>query len=163
MATQAPAKLLTLLFVNSKARNFVKTALAHPVSTLCAVCEKPAETMVNVLDQRIYHPANTIAQQTAQRATVAAIVITIARILQNIRKNESTKTCYQDPNFQLPGYYRCSIHTGKLDVEKDVTHCATECFAVDPDTNKLYAKKVHQINGDKPYRTCEQATKTVCK
>ena len=78
------------------------------------------------------------------------------------RENETTKTCYQDPDFQLPGYYRCSIHTGKLDIEKDVTHCATECFVIDPDTNKRYAKKIHQINNDKPYRACEQVNKNSC-
>jgi len=76
----------------------------------------------------------------------------------------SNNTCYPDPNFQKPGFYRCSIQTGRVTLEYDVEHCANECMAWDEDTNNFYAKKKHVNHGSgaSPERTCEVADKDTC-
>ena len=56
-------------------------------------------------------------------------------------QHSSNNTCYPDPNFQKPGFYRCSIQTGRVSMNYDVEHCAVECTAWDQDTNNFYAKK----------------------
>ena len=131
----------------------------------CNQCgEKPAKTTngecvrpMNLPSGQYYCPANRTTGTSC-----AMCYYDNPYIAKYTEENATTKTCYQNPDFQLPGYYRCSIHTGKWNVEKDVTHCATECFAIDPDSNKRYAKKIHQFNDNKPYRTCEQANKNSC-
>ena len=157
-------KAVTLAICTQQGKKFCKNSFGTSCIDTCAQCdEKPADNNgecvrpKNLPSGKYYCPANGTTSNSCSNCHYDS-----PYIAKYTEQNESTKTCYQDPNFQLPGYYRCSIHTGKLDVEKDVTHCATECFAVDPDTNKLYAKKIHQINGDKPYRTCEQVNKNSC-
>jgi hypothetical protein len=78
-------------------------------------------------------------------------------------ENTTTRLCQQDPDYQKPGFYRCSIHShdGKVDVEYDVRECATECIGYNPDTNNFYAKKVH--NDDANLNTCEPATPEACR
>ena len=65
-------------------------------------------------------------------------------------QHSSNNTCYPDPNFQKPGFYRCSIQTGRVSLNYDVEHCAVECTAWDQDTNNFYAKKNTSITPPDP-------------
>jgi len=80
-------------------------------------------------------------------------------------QHSSNNTCYPDPNFQKPGFYRCSIQTGRVSLNYDVEHCAVECTAWDQDTNNFYAKKKHvnhAAGSNGPQRTCEMVDKDAC-
>jgi len=77
--------------------------------------------------------------------------------------NVGNHTCQPNPNSQKPGQYRCSIHTGKLSIERDVVSCAMDCHGYDFDTNNHFEKKVHKDTpGAEPQRTCEMADKNSC-
>jgi hypothetical protein len=80
-------------------------------------------------------------------------------------QHSTNNTCYPNPEYVKPGFFHCSIQTGRVSLKYDVEYCATECMEFDEDTNNFYAKKKHVDHGtvaDGPDRTCEVADEDAC-
>jgi hypothetical protein len=128
--------------------------LEYPATKADGTCVKPSK----LGNTEYYCPANGTTGSDCATCRVDDPMIAPYN-----QPDSGNHTCYQDPTFQKPGQYRCSIQTGKLSIERDVMSCAMECHGYDVDSNNHYEKKVHKDTpGASPQRTCEQADKQSC-